>query len=197
MMRRLVDILAAFSLLLFVATTVVGVRSYFVRDIVGFGFAGRNAHVVQSILGRLHLVSGLDGGYTGGVWHYANRLSPQALWQGGMSGYPARVNWCCGFVWQTYSEIHLWPGPPYSVSHSRLVVVPCWFPAAVFALLPAWLTVMRRWRRRYRLTHGLCLACGYSLTGNVSGVCPECGTAVPRSADTEQATTPAPLAGRK
>jgi hypothetical protein len=24
--------------------------------------------------------------------------------------------------------------------------------------------------------HGLCLGCGYDLTGNVSGVCPECGT---------------------
>jgi predicted Zn-ribbon and HTH transcriptional regulator len=34
----------------------------------------------------------------------------------------------------------------------------------------------RRRRRRYRLTHGLCLTCGYNLTGNVSGRCPECGT---------------------
>jgi len=177
MARRLLDILGALSLLLFAATAVLWVRSYFVRDIVGFGFAGRNAHVVQSILGRLHLVSGLDGRYTGGVWHYADRLSPQALWQGGMSGYPARVNWCCGFVWQTYSEIHLWPGPPYSVSHSRLVVVPYWFPAAVLAIPPAvWLPALRRrWRRRFRLTHGLCLTCGYNLTGNVSGRCPECG----------------------
>jgi hypothetical protein len=28
-------------------------------------------------------------------------------------------------------------------------------------------------RRRSR---GLCLACGYDLTANVSGTCPECGT---------------------
>ena len=32
---------------------------------------------------------------------------------------------------------------------------------------------LRRWRRRRR---GECLTCGYNLTGNVSGVCPECGT---------------------
>jgi hypothetical protein len=25
---------------------------------------------------------------------------------------------------------------------------------------------------------GQCLACGYNLTGNVSGVCPECGTRI-------------------
>ena len=30
-------------------------------------------------------------------------------------------------------------------------------------------------RRRERREHGLCVACGYDLTGNVSGVCPECG----------------------
>ena len=28
----------------------------------------------------------------------------------------------------------------------------------------------RQWRE-----HGLCPACGYNLTGNTSGVCPECG----------------------
>ncbi len=31
---------------------------------------------------------------------------------------------------------------------------------------------VRRWRRRKR---NLCVLCGYNLTGNTSGVCPECG----------------------
>jgi hypothetical protein len=30
--------------------------------------------------------------------------------------------------------------------------------------------------RAYRLRHGLCLPCGYNLTGNLSGTCPECGS---------------------
>jgi hypothetical protein len=34
--------------------------------------------------------------------------------------------------------------------------------------------IRRYWRRR----KGLCVKCGYDLTGNVSGVCPECGTEV-------------------
>ncbi|UCE61593.1 MAG: hypothetical protein JSU63_07550 [Phycisphaerales bacterium] len=34
---------------------------------------------------------------------------------------------------------------------------------------------LRRWRRRRR---GMCLSCGYDLTGNESGVCPECGTEI-------------------
>ncbi len=33
---------------------------------------------------------------------------------------------------------------------------------------------VRRHRRRRR---GLCIKCGYNLTGNTTGVCPECGTA--------------------
>jgi hypothetical protein len=34
-------------------------------------------------------------------------------------------------------------------------------------------------RRRYR---GCCASCGYNLTGNTSGVCPECGTSIGRVA---------------
>jgi hypothetical protein len=35
---------------------------------------------------------------------------------------------------------------------------------------------LRRWRERNRLARpGYCVACGYNLTANVSGVCPECG----------------------
>ena len=60
----------------------------------------------------------------------------------------------------------------------RGVVFRLWFLALVFAAYPALIFIrgpLRRWRRRYK---GLCLKCGYDLTGNVSGTCPECGTAV-------------------
>jgi hypothetical protein len=36
-------------------------------------------------------------------------------------------------------------------------------------------------RRRNRAGRGLCLACGYNLTGNISGICPECGTGIGHS----------------
>ena len=38
--------------------------------------------------------------------------------------------------------------------------------------------LLRRWRQ------GLCPRCGYSLTGNASGTCPECGTPTPAKAKT-------------
>jgi hypothetical protein len=50
-----------------------------------------------------------------------------------------------------------------------VVVAPA---AGVFALL-WWLMDPLKADRRRRL--GLCVGCGYDLTGNVSGVCPECG----------------------
>ena len=53
-------------------------------------------------------------------------------------------------------------------------MAPAWLVMAV-TLIPsvAWLSVVARARRR-KARH-LCAACGYNLTGNTSGVCPECG----------------------
>jgi len=50
------------------------------------------------------------------------------------------------------------------------------------ALLPACqgLLIVRGVRRRRKwAAHGCCMGCGYSLTGNTSGGCPECGSPVP------------------
>jgi hypothetical protein len=49
---------------------------------------------------------------------------------------------------------------------------------AVLTAIPPWLWCRRTRRVRLAALHNSCLACGYNLTGNVSGVCPECGTAV-------------------
>ena len=68
-----------------------------------------------------------------------------------------------GTVWTTHS-LH--------VSYRLLVVVFAAYPTIAFIRGP-----LRRWRRRRK---GLCLKCGYDLTGNVSGICPECGMAVER-----------------
>ena len=46
----------------------------------------------------------------------------------------------------------------------------------VVALLPPYYWILNRWERR-RSPAGFC-KCGYDLTGNTSGVCPECGTAI-------------------
>jgi hypothetical protein len=58
------------------------------------------------------------------------------------------------------------------------LAVPCSYLVLLLSVpLCRWLaTRRRRRRRRCRLSLGRCPACGYDLTGNVSGTCPECGT---------------------
>jgi len=65
-------------------------------------------------------------------------------------------------------------------SYGRFVRIgsPFWIPFLVFGIYPAIAFVrgpLRRWHRRRK---GLCVKCGYDLTGNISGVCPECGTTI-------------------
>jgi hypothetical protein len=55
------------------------------------------------------------------------------------------------------------------------VASPFWLPFVLFAACPTLAFVrgpLRRYRRRRR---NQCVACGYSLIGNLSGTCPECG----------------------
>ena len=53
--------------------------------------------------------------------------------------------------------------------------------ASIFLVLPLiWVSTLTysRLQRRNRLAHKLCPKCGYNLTGNTSGVCPECGRSI-------------------
>jgi hypothetical protein len=54
---------------------------------------------------------------------------------------------------------------------SRCLIVPLWLPLALVAGPTAFLW----WLDRRRIPPGHCRKCGYNLTGNVSGTCPECG----------------------
>ncbi len=67
-------------------------------------------------------------------------------------------------------------------SHRYGLVVPFW-AMVVAAALPA-MVLLRQARRRWRtakwLHTGRCVRCSYDLTGNTSGVCPECGTVMDR-----------------
>ena len=71
----------------------------------------------------------------------------------------------------------------------RVVTLPGWhvtdvsvgalvLATGVPAVLPLVVRARRAAARRRRSRAGLCATCGYDLTGNASGVCPECGSAV-------------------
>jgi len=67
---------------------------------------------------------------------------------------------------------YIWPGKPTRYFN---VVVPLWLPTLISGRACSWL-----WRRIRRPQPGFCAQCCYDLTGNTSGVCPECGLSVPK-----------------
>lgn len=76
----------------------------------------------------------------------------------------------------------------YELSYGRgstehLIGSPLWIPFVLCAMLCVATSVP--WIRRWcRLRRRLCSSCGYDLTGNVTGVCSECGTPIEGSNST-------------
>jgi hypothetical protein len=58
---------------------------------------------------------------------------------------------------------------------SSQLTVPLWGPLALLLIYPALAFVRGPVCRHRRLKRGLCPTCGYNLTGNITGTCPECG----------------------
>ena len=59
-----------------------------------------------------------------------------------------------------------------------VLIAPAWILPVLFAAYPSIAFIRGPVRRHRRRKRGLCLKCGYDLTGNVTGVCSECGTEV-------------------
>lgn len=53
------------------------------------------------------------------------------------------------------------------------------FPFWLVPLVLAAIALVMALRTRKRAPSGGCVACGYNLTGNLSGICPECGSKIP------------------
>lgn len=87
--------------------------------------------------------------------------------------YRLRVPWGPGYTaydWRPFLEVLLSGGYLHRLS------MPLWLPFLVLAAYPTialFRGPVRSWHRR---RWGYCVECRYDLTGNVSGVCPECGT---------------------
>ena len=171
--RRLLNFLAALSLLLCVAVCVLWARSYRVSDWLGRvhytpGIPSEDHHVyLRSISGTVALVGGGDppGNFSEVRWVW--QRSEPWRYPLGPDGPP----WlrALGVGWE--NERVLKTGETTWGAQVRLA-----WPASLPGL--AGLLLALRGRKTRRSGGIPCPACGYDLTGNVGGVCPECGGGV-------------------
>ena len=103
----------------------------------------------------------------------------QFRWRSRASFHPGRhLN-----LWRLYG-VNYRPGPMDGsisasgiVTRDRVLTFHLWPMILLIGiiLISCWRIIFLKRRLRLRKELGLCLKCGYNLTGNVSGVCPECG----------------------
>ena len=75
--------------------------------------------------------------------------------------YVADEGWLCAYAGKPCAQV--------------VVRFPLFWVGALLLVYPVVAFGRGLTRRALRRWRGLCLKCGYNLTGNVSGVCPECG----------------------
>jgi hypothetical protein len=90
-------------------------------------------------------------------------------WVHGIAVGPRLNTW--GEIVAEWTDGHApWGISAADVAGGRWLSFPLWIPFLLIGVPTGWLW----WRDRRRVPAGCC-ACGYDLTGNISGRCPECG----------------------
>ena len=88
---------------------------------------------------------------------------------------PMRGDRYASFSWGRTTPSPLPQGRYTQITH---LSVPYWGVFTLF-FIGFLVTFVRAYRRLRQLGLNICRYCGYNLTGNVSGVCPECGNKIP------------------
>jgi hypothetical protein len=171
MTRRLINLLTAGSLLLCVAVCALWALSHHYDDEYQRAVGDRHC-AVRSLRGLVSLSwtsadpAWREFRFTGRITHPVT--GPACV------AYAGLDDWCdhrlLGFG---YSRNPIASGLILGTQTFTFLVAPHASLAAAFLALPAALLIASLGRRRRR--PGTCRRCGYNLTGNVSGVCPECG----------------------
>ena len=166
--RILLNALTALSLLLFVATVVLWVRSYWRQDFFRRIRPGRPdglrtfAFLTSARGGAQVDVGFVSSGFTGVLgregWDWLCTDYPPTVYAAGLSAN----RW--GFHYDSYDD------PPLRTTR---IIFPLWLPTALFAALPLARGALFI-RRRRRGREGHCARCGYDLRATPER-CPECG----------------------
>jgi hypothetical protein len=166
--QTLLMIVSALCALLFALSLLLWIRSYWVSDslhvVYRTGPYGLTMPLLQLAASRGGLflldLRGLDGDIAYDSVEYASRPA-----SAGSESFLLRFDWgnAC---------INPASGPFFHAS------APLWSFALVFMIVGG-IGPLVVYRQRRRRRTGLCPQCGYDLTGNVSGRCPECGAPAP------------------
>jgi hypothetical protein len=175
---------AAVSLVLFLTITVLWVRSYWSSDTVGW----QTLHISKSSMDSHFHGLYWSVGYSVIVFNreqYVSDLRDLVYVPRDQEGthlvaygfrpgevpndYPS--GWHGFFMEFHQNSIGSQTGVP------AVVGVPVWLLATVMGILPL-VRAIHFAQTRSALKVCCCLSCGYNLTGNISGVCPECGTKI-------------------
>ena len=184
MRRRLFAVVSAFSLLLCFATLALWVRSYWSHDTLGcrtvhigtdsmdswfYGLNSSKGVLLVAFNTKVHITDVRDVPNEREGTHFVcfgnlpvdmHHLDSSDYWHG----------FSCDFSHH--------PGTNVSFDLAE-IGFPLWLLVMLTAILPSLRAIRFVQRHRIHKLHH-CLSCGYNLTGNVSGVCPECGTPVPK-----------------
>ena len=215
MRRRLFAVVSAVSLLLCLASVGLWVRSYYLRHYLNDNWLGDYALITlkngrvwefwsssgalqfETATGWKHPTIFQFNRYGSSGWSFTTLGESENSSEHSLLG----IYWKCedtGLRLERSSgtinpvdqqQDWFWAWKPVRL---RTISVPYWmlFAVGMVAPLMCCLGFLRRFRRR-RLSHrGRCERCAYDLTGNTSGVCPECGTPVPKE-PTDKSPRPA------
>ena len=162
MRRRLFNFATALSLLLFLATATLWVRSYF--GLVGYQTSAHgDAFFLEVVRGGFQY--GHFGKESFGKGIYGDIL-PLTGWYSGPAKDALIVHTRFGFGSASLLS------PKISMT-----LIPAFFPLVVFAVMP--MIWFYSWRRHHQdAGKPRCPVCRYDLTGNAFGTCPECGSKI-------------------
>lgn len=179
MRRRLFNFTAAVSLAMCLATVALWARSGLVEDDVGRVHRIYINHDTALVFYTgLISTNGSVGVERQREYFQPDRRLSEAEW-------PEAVQWihysrsAIGLNRYALNSLgfHSWSMGSSNTTYERYQFVPIAPIIVVLAVLPLWWFI-RRQRYRMRIANNLCQSCGYNLTGNTSGVYPECGTAI-------------------
>ena len=187
MRRRLLNLLALFSLLLGVAVVALWMHSYRASSSLDYT-AGRNEYGASTFPGGLHFSRSFHPqvqSYMRDGWSFQSHpYGPGRLGSFNVTRVPEQIDWSHWGFGARHSEMSPDPGYPGAIVDRTpgrpllfavwTLSLPCWFLVLVTLVLPAaW--VARAIRSHRRRTWYRCLSCGYDLRATPDK-CPECGT---------------------